>query len=138
MSNMKAFLKQNRKKAATVKYVASEAFTDENGKPMEWEIKSLSPREVDKIRELHSGIDENGRVKFDNVSFNRMLAAKCTVFPNLNDKELQDSYGVMGADELVQEMFEKDGEYQKYVQKVLEVGGYTKSDKKLVDEAKNS
>lgn len=138
MSNLKAFLKQNRKKAVNVKYAASTAFVDENNNPIEWEIKALSTKEVDEIRELCSGIDENGKLKFDNPSFNRMLAAKCTVFPNLNDVELQDSYGVMGAEELVQEIFEKDGEYQKYVQKVLEVGGYTKPDKKLVDEVKNS
>lgn len=29
------------------------------------------------------------------------LDARCTVFPNLDDAELQNSYGVMGADALL-------------------------------------
>lgn len=39
------------------------------------------------------------------------LAAKCTVFPNRNDKELQDSYHVMGADLLLKAMLTA-GKYQ--------------------------
>ena len=64
------------------------------------------------------------------------MAAACTVFPNLNDAELQDSYGVMGAEELITEMLDKDGEFQAYVKKCLEVSGY-ENNAELVEEAKN-
>ncbi len=45
------------------------------------------------------------------------LASKCTVFPNLNDKELQDSYHVMGADTLLKAMLTA-GEYANYLERV--------------------
>lgn len=138
MSNLNAFLKQNKKEKTTVKFAASKAFTDENGNPIEWEIRPLKSREADTIRSECSRINTKGKkVDIDTAKFNRMIAARCTVFPNLDDKELQDSYGVMGAEQLIQELLEDDGEYQLYCQKVLEVSGYQKSDEELVEEAKN-
>ena len=131
-----AFLKQNKKTTDTVKFAASKAFVDENGKPVEWEIKPLKSREADKIRSECSTYGKGGKVKSDTAKFNRAVAAACTVFPNLNDAELQDSYEVMGAEELITEMLDKDGEFQAYVKKCLEVSGY-ENNAELVEEAKN-
>jgi hypothetical protein len=64
------------------------------------------------------------------------LAVACTVFPDLNNKELQDSYKVMGADVLLKTML-TPGEYADYVQKVQEVCGFDTSLQDEVDEAKN-
>ncbi len=138
MSALSVFLKQNKKEKSNIKYVASESFIDVDGKLVEWEIRPLKSKEADFIRNECTEINNKGRkVNVDGAKFNRMLAAKCTVFPNLNDKELQDSYGVMGAEALVQEMLDNDGEYQNYCKRVLEVSGYTESDEELVEEAKN-
>lgn len=131
-----AFLKQNKKTTDTVKFAASKAFVDENGKPVEWEIKPLKSREADKIRSECNTYGKGGKVKSDTAKFNRAVAAACTVFPNLNDAELQDSYEVMGAEELITEMLDKDGEFQAYVKKCLEVSGY-ENNAELVEEAKN-
>ena len=60
----------------------------------------------------------------------------CTVVPDLNNKELQDSYKVMGADALLKTML-TPGEYADYVQKVQEVCGFDTSLQDEVDEAKN-
>lgn len=136
MSGLKAFLKQNKKTTDTIKYAASRSFVDEEGKPLEWEIRPLKSREADAIRKECMSL--NGKRAFvDSGKFNRMAAARCTVFPNLNDKELQDSYGVLGAEELIQELLDNDGEYQMYCKKVLELSGYDKADEELIEEAKN-
>ena len=137
MSELKAFLKQNKKTTGTIKIVASENFIGEDGKPMEWEVRPLKSKEADEIRAQCTTMKGKKPV-VDSAKFNRMVAAKCTVFPNLNDKELQDSYGVLGAEELIQELLDNDGEYQMYCKKVLELSGYDKSDAELIDEAKNS
>lgn len=137
MSELKAFLKQNKKTTGTIKIVASENFIGEDGKPMEWEVRPLKSKEADEIRAQCTTMKGKKPV-VDSAKFNRMVAAKCTVFPNLNDKELQDSYGVLGAEELIQELLDTDGEYQMYCKKVLELSGYDKSDAELIDEAKNS
>lgn len=138
MSGFEAFLKQNKKNSnETIKFPASEDFVDENGKVIDWEIKPLKTKDADKIRKACSTQNKKGLLIVDNEKFNRMVAATCTVYPNLNDAELQDSYGVMGEEDLIEQLLDKDGEYQAYVKKCLEVSGYKKQMSELVDEAKN-
>jgi hypothetical protein len=137
MSGFEAFLKQNKKQDETMKFAASMSFTDKNGRPLEWEIRPLKSKEAASIRKLTNKIGKGGRVDVDNETFNRMAAAKATVFPDLNDKELQDSYGVMCAEDLIVEMLDKDGEFQEYVKNVMAVSGYNITDTELVKEAKN-
>ncbi len=135
---LSAFLKENRKEKGTVKYAVSKDFVDENGKVIEWEIRALKSREADAIRNACTEINAKGKkVTVDQSKFNRLTAAKCTVFPNLNDQELQDSYGVMCAEDLVAELLDNDGEYQNYIKKVMEVSGYMESDEELIETAKN-
>ena len=137
MSGLKAFLKQNKVEKENVKFAASKAFLDEDGKPIEWEIKPIKSRVAENIRAQCNKVVKGNKVQTDNAKFNRLFVAECTVFPNLNDAELQDSYGVMSAEELIQEMLDNDGEYQAYVKKCLEVSGYNMSDAELVETAKN-
>lgn len=138
MSELKAFLKQNKEEKGTVKVAASENFKDENGNIIYWEIRALKTKEADYIRNECTNINQKGKkIDVDNAKFNRMIAAKCTIFPNLNDKELQDSYDAMSAEQLIVEMLDNDGEYQAYCQKILTISGYNKTDNELVEEAKN-
>lgn len=135
--DLSMFLKKNKKNTETVKYIASKSFVDEKGQPIPWEIRALKSKEADEIRNECYKFDKKGKTKVDTAKFNRMVATRCTVFPNLNDKALQDSYGVMGAEQLIQEMLDKDGEYQAYTQKILEISGYDEDMNDLVEEAKN-
>jgi len=138
MSDLKAFLKQNKKEKENIKYVASQDFKDENGKPIEWEIRPLKSKEMDNIRAECTSINHKGKgTNINQAKFNRMMCAKATVFPNLNDVELQNSYGVMSAEDLIQELLDNDGDYSQYTEKVLEVAGYNKSEEDLVEEVKN-
>lgn len=137
MSKFEAFLKQNKKQDETMKFAASKSFQDKDGKPLEWEIRPLKSKEAANIRKLTNRMGKGGKMIVDNDTFNRMAAAKATVFPDLTDKELQDSYGVMCAEDLIVEMLDKDGEFQEYVKKVMDVSGYNISDAELVAEAKN-
>jgi hypothetical protein len=137
MSGLNAFLKQNKIEKENVKFAASDAFLDEDGKPIEWEIKPIKSKTAENIRAQCNTIVKGNKVQTDNAKFNRMFSAACTVFPNLNDAELQDSYGVMSAEDLIQEMLDNDGEYQTYVKKCLEVSGYNTSNADLVEIAKN-
>ncbi len=63
------------------------------------------------------------------------LAVRCTIYPDLNNVELQTSYKVMNAEELLRTML-TPGEYQDYLTKVQEVNGFS-SMQELVEEAKN-
>ena len=51
MSNFTRFFKQNKIKRENTNYVVTKSLVDENGKPLEWEIKPLTTEEDEKIRD---------------------------------------------------------------------------------------
>ena len=77
------------------------------------------------------------RPKFDGNKYLVKMAVACIVFPNLNDKELQDSYGVMGAEKLIMEMIDNPGEFNAFMDKIQEFHGFKQTFQDKVDEAKN-
>ncbi|KMY49235.1 phage tail assembly chaperone [Peribacillus loiseleuriae] len=142
MSNLSAFLSQNAIKVENEKYVTSKRFVGEDGKPMEWEICAITSTEDEELRKSCTrkvpvpGKRNQFTPETDYNAYLGKLAARCTVFPNLNDAELQTSYGVMGADALLKVML-TPGEYADYLAKVQEVNGFEKSLEEAVEEAKN-
>ena len=142
MGNLSCFLSQNAIAAENVKFVASKRFLDEKKKPVEWELCCVTSTEDEAIRkECTRRVPVPGRKGqyTQETDFNQYLgrlAARCTVFPNLNDKELQDSYHVMGADILLKTMLTA-GEYAGYLEKVQEVNGFDVTQTEAVEDAKN-
>ena len=51
MSALSAFLKKNKKTKDNVKYAVTKSLTDEAGVPLEWEIRALTTRQDEEIRE---------------------------------------------------------------------------------------
>ncbi len=142
MNNLSAFLKQNALENENVKFVASKRFVDESGKPVEWEICGITSEEDEDIRKACTrkvqvpGKKGQFTPETDYNAYLGKLAARCTVYPNLNNAELQNSYGCMGADSLLKTML-KPGEYAEYLAKIQEVNGFDVAMEELVDEAKN-
>lgn len=141
--SLSAFLAQNAAKIENVKFIASERFTDENGNPIEWEIRAITSKEDKQLKakctqvvSYRTKYGQDKRKETDNTKYLSALAVACTVYPNLNDAELQDSYGVMGAEALLETML-SPGEYTDYIIKVQEVCGFDTDVVELVDEAKN-
>ena len=141
MSGLSAFFQENVEQPKNVKFVASKRFKDEKGHPIEWEIKAISSKENDEIRKQATRrVQVNGKKnqympELDTVKYQSAVCAACTVYPNLNDSKLQDSWGVMGAEELLNAML-LAGELTEYSQKVFEVNGFL-TDDELVEDAKN-
>lgn len=141
MSNLSIFMAGNAVKDETVKYVASKRF-EADGKPVEWEIKSIDSDLDEALRkECTKRVPVPGKrgqynQETDTDKYIGKMCVACTVYPNLNDAELQDFYGVKSADALLKKML-KPGEYTEYKAKVMEVNGYDMSMEELVDEAKN-
>lgn len=141
MSDFSMFMMGNAVKDETVKYVASKRFKVK-GKPVAWEIKAIDSDLDEAIRkECTKKVPIAGKrgqfnMETDTDKYIGKMCVACTVFPNLNDAELQDSYGVKSADALLKKML-LPGEYVEYKAKVMEVNGYDMSMDELVDEAKN-
>ena len=142
MSGLSAFFSQNALKAENEKYVVSKRFLDEDKNPMEWEIQAITEAVNEALRkECTRKVPVPGKKNMFQSEMNHdkylgKLAARCTVYPNLNDAELQNSYGIMGADELLKEML-TSGEYANYLEKVQETNGFDTTTQDLVEQAKN-
>jgi len=143
VSNLSAFLAQNALKVENEKYVASKRFRDAKGEPVAWEIACITSTEDEALRRASAkrvpmpGKRNQYTQETDYGLYLGRLAAKCTKHPNLDDAELQSSYGVMGADALLKTML-TPGEYAEYLVKVQEINGFDISFEEKVDEAKNS
>ena len=77
------------------------------------------------------------RPKLDTSKYIAKMLCACIVDPNLYDKELQDSYGVMTPEELLKEMIDDPGEYQDFASFVQDYNGFNTSFEEKVEEAKN-
>lgn len=150
---LSAFLKENAILAENVKFVASKRFVEAkeietpDGKetvsePIEWEIRAIDSKQDESLRKSCTRkVQVPGRKgqytnETDYDKYVGKLAVACTVFPNLNDKGLQDNYGAMGADELLKAML-LPGEYAEYLNKVQEICGFDIPLSDMVDEVKN-
>ena len=140
--NLSAFLAENALTVENVKFAASKRFMGDDGKPILCDIKTITGTEDEALRKSCAkrvpipGKKNQYQKETDYDMYLGKLAVACTVFPDLNNKELQDSYKVMGADALLKTML-TPGEYADYVQKVQEVCGFDTSLQDEVDEAKN-
>lgn len=140
--SLSAFLAQNALQVENIKFVASKRFLDEQKNPVPWEIKTITGTEDEALRKSCAkrvpvpGKKNQFQKEVDYDLYLGKLAAACTVFPDLNNKELQDSYHVMGAEALLKTML-TPGEYVDYLSKVQEVCGFDTALQDDVDEAKN-
>lgn len=143
MSNLNRFLKENKIKKENVQYAATKSLTDEDGKPLLWEIKALTSKETNKItedctiQEQIPGKPNMFRNKIDSTKLLTKMMVASIVFPNLNDKDLQDSYGVMTPEDLITEMIDNPGEFNEFGKFINEFNGFNEGLNEKVEKAKN-
>lgn len=143
MSNLKAFLKTNKKEKKTTQYPATKSLCDENGNPLMWTVRALSTKESENIREQCTvevpvtGKPGLYRPKVNSNMLLRKLICAAVVEPDLHNKELQDSYGVMSAEDLVVEMIDTPEEFGAFSTFVQQYSGMDETMQEKVDEAKN-
>ena len=139
MSGLNAFLSQNAIKTENEKHVISDRFVDEKGEPIPWEIRALTAEEDGALRKSCTKKIRNKGIITQETNYEEYISkmvVECVVSPNLRDKELQESYGVLGADKLVKKML-TSGEYAELLEKVQLVNGFDIGMEELVEEVKN-
>ena len=141
-TTLSGFFAENALKVENIKYVASKRFLDDKKKPIQWEIRSLTSKEDEELRKLCTKRvpvpNKKGQytMETDYNLYLGKLASACTVFPDLKNAELQNSYGVMGDDNLLKTMLTA-GEYAEYLSKIQEINGFDVSTEDMVEEVKN-
>ncbi len=142
MSDFKLFMKGNKKKKENQKYAATKSLTDEKGTPLEWEFKHISAKENEELREeCTREVQITGkfgmyRNKVNSADYVRKMITASTVYPDLDNTSLQESYGVMNAEDLLMELVDDPGEYAELAEFVQKMQGF-KTLQEDVDTAKN-
>ncbi len=139
MSNFTMFMKKNKTPRTPTTYAATKSLKDENGEPLLWTIRPISSREVENIREECMNVDmAKGKTRFDSRKFTSRLLCAAIAEPNLNNAELQESYGVMDAENLLYEMVDDPAEFTALLNFVQNYSGFKGDLQANIDEAKNS
>jgi len=142
MSNFSKFMKANKIQKQNVFHAVTKSLMDENGEPLLWELKPLTTKENEAIREACTidvpvkGKPNMYRPKTDMNKYQTKLMCAAIVSPDLNNAELQNSYGVMSAEDLLKEMVDDPAEYTDLMLFVQQISGF-KTLQDEVEEAKN-
>lgn len=143
MSKFSRFMKANKVTKENEKYAPTASLVDEQGKPLEWEFKHITSKENEDLRDSCTmevqvtGKPNLFRPRLNSTQYLIKLIVASTAFPDLYDKDLQDSYGVMTPEDLVYAMVDDAGEYQRLSVWLQKFQGFDKSMDEKVDEAKN-
>lgn len=141
MNNLSAFMQSNVERIENHFFSASPRFRGEDGKPVLWELRCISADEYSRIRSSCikqipvPGKKNQYTQQLDTYAFQAKVCARCTVFPDLNNAELQNDWGVTKPEELIGKLL-IGGEFDDYVAEVFQLNGF-KTESELVEEAKN-
>lgn len=142
MSNLSLFLKENKKVKENGFHAPTQSICDESGEAVKWEFRHISTKEDDGIRdECTKEVPVPGkpgmfRPKFNSTAYLQKLICESTVFPDLYDAQLQNSYGVKTPEELLYELVDDPGEFQDFCVWIQEFQGFKPIQDK-VNDAKN-
>lgn len=140
MKDLKFFLKQNTIPVENQEVEVSKRFKDDAGNIVKFEIKSISNEMDDALRKQNTRQVKKAKgvvvPELDQQKYFVDLVLKSLVYPDLDDKELQDSWGVMDSRELINAML-LPGEYTALLQEVQKINGWDLNVEDIKDEVKN-
>jgi hypothetical protein len=132
MDNIKYFLKSNKKQRKNEFFPITNDLVDEAGNVVEWELKPLTTDEVEALR---TEISSKGN--YDQNKYIKKIICASVISPDLNNIELQNSYGVKSAEELITKILDCPGDYYKLLEKVLKLSKLDETFADKIAEAKN-
>ncbi|GAA0229507.1 phage tail assembly chaperone [Metaclostridioides mangenotii] len=137
MKNLESFLNRSKANADNIKFVVDENIIDEEGNPIEWELRKLKAKDGDLARDEALQLNVNTQeAKFNQRLYTNKIMAMSVVYPDLNNAELQDAYGVRTPEDLLVSMLDLVP-YQKLEKQVDLINGFRKSFNEDKKEAKN-
>lgn len=140
--NLQAFMAQNVEQLEVRKEIISKRFKDEEGKPAKWKFGAIDGERDAALRKACTkkmpvpGKKNVLQPELDVDLYVLKLTTATIKHPDLNNAELQNSYGVMGAEQLLVKML-TPGELNIAKTVAQEVNGFDDNFDDLVEEAKN-
>ena len=140
MSELRVFFADQAEMGMSEEFIVSPRFKTKEGILVPWKLRSMTESENEECRKAATKRvkGKNGALVPETSADEYMakLVVASVEFPNLKDAELQKSYGVFGAENLLRKML-LPGEYAALVGKVQELNGFDRSTAELVEEVKN-
>mgnify|MGYP000174716402 CR=1 FL=1 len=144
MSKFSQFMKANKVAKSNEKYAPTTTLSDENGQPLEWEFRHITSKENEAMRDectvevQVTGKPNMYRPKVLTSAYLAKMVVAATVYPDLYDEELQDSYCVKTPEDLLYAMVDGAGEFQMFGVWMQKFQGFSQTFEEKVNEAKNS
>lgn len=140
--NMRAFYRDAVEENKSVFFPASKRIKDEEENPVMWElrvlgydeIKAITKRNTKNVPNKVTGAAEK-RTNAEEAAMEMTLVS--VVFPDLNDADLQDSWGVVGSEALLKAML-TPGEIVDLENAVQSAAGYSTEMDDKISAVKNS
>lgn len=143
MSKFSAFMKQNKVQKENEKYAPTASLLGADGTPLRWEFRHITSKENESLRDACTtevqvtGKPNQFRPKVNTAKYISSMIVASTVYPDLYDRELQDSYGVTTPEDLLYALVDGAGEYQDFTLWMQKFQGFNKGLEEKVEEAKN-
>lgn len=143
MSKFTRFMKENKKVKENQKYAPTTSLTDEKGNSLEWEFRHITSKENEELRDSCTievqvkGKPNLYRPRLNTSQYMANMIVASTVFPDLYDAELQDSYNVKKPEDLLLALVDDPGEYAALEEWVQKFQGFDKTLEEKVEEVKN-
>lgn len=143
MSKFTRFMKKNKKVKENQKYAPTTSLTDEKGNSLEWEFRHITSKENEELRDSCTievqvkGKPNLYRPRLNTSQYMANMIVASTVFPDLYDAELQDSYNVKKPEDLLLALVDDPGEYAALEEWVQKFQGFDKTLEEKVEEVKN-
>ncbi|WP_127531195.1 phage tail assembly chaperone [Paenibacillus kobensis] len=138
--DLSAFYAQNAVMEEAETFIVSERFRNSEGAPVPWKLRSMTEAENEECRKSATrkvkGKHGQQTVETNADEYLAKLVVASITYPDLKDAQLQQSYGVLGAEGLLRKML-RPGEYAGLVAKVQELNGFDRDMNDLVEEVKN-
>lgn len=135
MGKLQEFLTKNKVENAVTTEVNIKPF------PFPFVVKTISEAENKLIRKSCQTVEYNKKthqkeLQTDTTAYLTKLVVACTVDPNFKDADLQENYGVVGAEALVEKIL-TPGQYAALLQAVNDINSFDNDMEELIGEAKN-
>ena len=107
--DLSVFLMENVETELTDEVIISKRFKNKDGQPIKFKIKAITATRDTQIKKQCEKREINKTtgqlmITTDYDEYLARLVTECTVYPNFKSKELQTSWGVLGADQLINKM----------------------------------
>jgi len=136
-------MKANKVEKKNEMYAPTDSLMDKNGEALKWEFRHIGSKENEAMRDSCTvevqvtGKPNLFRPKLNTSMYLSKMIVASTVFPDLYDAELQDSYGVKTPEELLYALVDNPGEYSELCAWIQRFQGFAKTLDEKVEEAKN-